>query len=86
MVSVIFALYKWYCINLLWKPICIFVFDIFACVHMHTYMFILRMFSIGIHFLMVDADYSVSLFILNTMKSSHELGHSSDVKANSSIM
>lgn len=50
---------------------------------MHTFMLILRVVSIRIHFLLVDTDYSKSLFIFNTFKSSHK---SDDIKANSSFV
>lgn len=68
------------------ETIRMFGFQILACVHMHTHTFILRMFTTGMHFLMADTDYSKYLFILNTIESSHKLGHSGGVKANSSIL
>lgn len=61
----------------------LFIFLNLACAHMHTFMLILRVVSIRIHFLLVDTDYSKSLFIFNTFKSSHK---SDDIKANSSFV
>lgn len=54
-----------------------------SCAHMHMYVLMLKVVSIRICFLMVVTDYSKSLFILNTFKSSHK---SFDIKANSSCV
>lgn len=51
--------------------------------HVPTYMLMLRVVSIRIHFLIVDTEYSESFFIINTFKSSHKSG---DIKANSSFV